>query len=185
MRQHRTPARVLVGGGFAGTLTAAAALVAGATPALAGAADDLAALRGCESGGNYAAATGNGYYGAYQFDQATWAGLGLAGLPSQAAPEIQDAAALSLTSRSGGWSPWPACAASLGLGAVPSAAAPVAIAAAPVRSDPSRRTSSQRPRPRRPQPQPPPRGCSRWPPPPRRTLPSRRGSSGWPTGAGR
>ena len=38
-----------------------------------------AGLRQCESGGNYADNTGNGYYGAYQFSLATWHGLGFPG----------------------------------------------------------------------------------------------------------
>ncbi len=33
---------------------------------------DWAALRECESGGNYGINTGNGYFGAYQFSQSTW-----------------------------------------------------------------------------------------------------------------
>jgi len=73
-----------------------------------------AALRQCESSGNYADNTGNGYYGAYQFALATWQGLGYSGLPSQAAPSVQDAAAAALEVRSG-WGQWPACAAKLGL----------------------------------------------------------------------
>ncbi|MGH9068401.1 MAG: transglycosylase family protein, partial [Acidimicrobiales bacterium] len=74
----------------------------------------FAALRQCESGGNYSADTGNGYYGAYQFSAATWHGLGYAGLPSQASPPTQDQAAARLQSR-GGWSQWPACSSMLGL----------------------------------------------------------------------
>lgn len=74
----------------------------------------LAELRQCEASGNYATNTGNGYYGAYQFDVGTWRGLGLAGLPSQAPPEVQDAAAATLHDQRG-WSPWPACSARLGL----------------------------------------------------------------------
>lgn len=73
-----------------------------------------AALRECESGGNYAENTGNGYYGAYQFSLATWEGLGYTGLPSNAAPPVQDAAAQRLQAMSG-WGQWPACAAKLGL----------------------------------------------------------------------
>jgi hypothetical protein len=73
-----------------------------------------AALRQCESGDNYADDTGNGYYGAYQFALATWRGLGYSGLPSQAPPAIQDAAAAQLQARSG-WGQWPACARHLGL----------------------------------------------------------------------
>ncbi|MEI7746690.1 MAG: transglycosylase family protein [Actinomycetota bacterium] len=74
----------------------------------------MAELRQCESSGNYADNTGNGYYGAYQFDLGTWRGLGLSGLPSSAAPEVQDRAAATLQSQRG-WSPWPACSAHLGL----------------------------------------------------------------------
>ena len=106
-----------------GALAAAAALAAAPGAAAAdgggGGGDALAVLRGCESGGDYTAATGNGYYGAYQFDLPTWAGLGLAGLPSDATPATQDAAVVTLATRAGGWSPWPVC--GQGLGAVPSA----------------------------------------------------------------
>ncbi len=85
-------------------------------PAATGAADGgvWAELRQCESGGNYAEDDGNGYYGAYQFALGTWAALGYGGLPSQAPPAVQDAAAQALQARSG-WGQWPACAARLGL----------------------------------------------------------------------
>ncbi len=73
-----------------------------------------AELRQCESGGNYATDTGNGYYGAYQFSAATWHGLGFTGLPNQAPPAVQDEAAVELQARSG-WGQWPACSRRLGL----------------------------------------------------------------------
>jgi hypothetical protein len=73
-----------------------------------------ASLRRCESGGNYGDNTGNGYYGAYQFTAGTWHSLGLAGLPSDAAPAVQDHAAQVLQARSG-WGQWPACSRALGL----------------------------------------------------------------------
>lgn len=76
--------------------------------------DVWAALRQCESSGNYADNTGNGYYGAYQFSEATWQSLGLSGLPSDAPPSVQDAAAQRLQARSG-WGQWPVCARRLGL----------------------------------------------------------------------
>ena len=75
---------------------------------------DFAELRNCESGGNYQTNTGNGYYGAYQFALQTWLGLGETGLPSDAPPGVQDAAAYLLYKRDG-WNPWPACSALLGL----------------------------------------------------------------------
>jgi len=73
-----------------------------------------AQLRQCESGGNYAIDTGNGYYGAYQFSATTWHGLGFTGLPSENPPAVQDEAAVELQARSG-WGQWPACARRLGL----------------------------------------------------------------------
>jgi peptidoglycan hydrolase-like protein with peptidoglycan-binding domain len=97
----------------------AAALVAGesfATGGVAGAVtpDTWAKLRACEAGGNYAINTGNGYYGAYQFSAGTWRGMGYQGLPSDAAPAIQDQAAQRLY-EARGWQPWPGCSAKLGL----------------------------------------------------------------------
>jgi hypothetical protein len=79
-----------------------------------GAGGGLAALRACESGGDYSDNTGNGFYGAYQFSQSTWDSLGMSGLPSDASPAQQDAAAEELQAEDG-WSPWPACSAELGL----------------------------------------------------------------------
>jgi hypothetical protein len=70
-------------------------------------------LRICESGNNYSINTGNGYYGAYQFDLRTWQGNGGKGYPNQASPLEQDRIARA-TYRSRGWSPW-ACARILGL----------------------------------------------------------------------
>ena len=73
-----------------------------------------AELRRCESGGNYAEDTGNGYYGAYQFSPVTWSALGFPGLPSDAPPAMQDQAAQELQARSG-WGQWPSCSRQLGL----------------------------------------------------------------------
>lgn len=73
-----------------------------------------AALRKCESNGNYAINTGNGYYGAYQFAAGTWRKLGYSGLPHEASPATQDEAARKLQAEQG-WGPWPACTRKLGL----------------------------------------------------------------------
>jgi hypothetical protein len=75
---------------------------------------DFAALRMCESSDDYAANTGNGYYGAYQFALSTWEGLGFSGLPSAAPAAVQNKAAYELWQQDG-WAPWPACSAMLGL----------------------------------------------------------------------
>ncbi len=71
-------------------------------------------LRDCESGDNYQTNTGNGFYGAYQFAGATWSGLGLPGIASDAPYWVQDEAAQRLQAEYG-WKPWPACSAALGL----------------------------------------------------------------------
>ena len=71
-------------------------------------------LRDCESGDNYQEDTGNGFYGAYQFAGATWSGLGLPGVASDAPYWEQDEAAQRLQAQYG-WKPWPACSAALGL----------------------------------------------------------------------
>jgi hypothetical protein len=71
-------------------------------------------LRECESSNNYAENSGNGYYGAYQFSEATWTGLGYPGRPDLESPSMQDQAAMRLQSLYG-WGQWPACSATLGL----------------------------------------------------------------------
>jgi uncharacterized protein YabE (DUF348 family) len=73
------------------------------------------ALARCESGGNWATNTGNGYYGGLQFSIGTWQAYGGSGLPSQASRETQIAIATKVRDAAGGYGAWPACAASLGL----------------------------------------------------------------------
>jgi resuscitation-promoting factor RpfB len=72
-------------------------------------------LAQCESGGNWAINTGNGYYGGLQFTIGTWQAYGGTGLPSSASRETQIAIATKVRDASGGYGAWPACAASLGL----------------------------------------------------------------------
>lgn len=72
----------------------------------------LARLRACE--GSYTSNTGNGYYGAYQYDIGTWANFGGYANASLAPPAVQDEKAWQ-TYKSRGWSPWPSCSRKLGL----------------------------------------------------------------------
>ncbi len=73
------------------------------------------ALAQCESGGNWAINTGNGYYGGLQFNAGTWAAYGGTGLPHQHSREEQIAVATRLRNAAGGYGAWPGCAAKLGL----------------------------------------------------------------------
>ena len=68
----------------------------------------LPAIAACESGGDYATNTGNGFYGAYQFDLQTWESVGGSGLPSDASPAEQDMRAARLYAQAGA-APWPVC----------------------------------------------------------------------------
>lgn len=132
------PARTAAVAGATAAITAG--MLAGFTgSALAATPSQFAALRMCESSDNYAANTGNGFYGAYQFNLQTWDGLGYTGLPSQAPPAVQDQAAEQLQAARG-WEPWPACSAMLGLDNAPAAVpapAVVAAVAAAVAPDPA------------------------------------------------
>jgi hypothetical protein len=70
-------------------------------------------LAQCESGGNWAANTGNGYYGGLQFSLSSWQAVGGSGRPDQASRETQIAMGQRLWNQ-GGWSHWPACSSQLG-----------------------------------------------------------------------
>ncbi|HSV40623.1 MAG TPA: transglycosylase family protein [Nocardioidaceae bacterium] len=72
-------------------------------------------LANCESGGNWAINTGNGYYVGLQFSLGTWQSYGGTGLPSEASRETQIAVATKLRDASGGYGAWPHCASVLGL----------------------------------------------------------------------
>jgi hypothetical protein len=75
-------------------------------------------LAACESGGNWQADTGNGYYGGVQFDRQTWranGGTDYAPTASQASREEQIAVAQKVRDSRGGYGAWPACSRKLGL----------------------------------------------------------------------
>jgi Transglycosylase-like domain/G5 domain len=66
------------------------------------------ALAQCESGGNPRAVNAAGYYGLYQFNVATWRGVGGSGMPHHASADEQTYRA-KLLYKSRGRSPWPNC----------------------------------------------------------------------------
>jgi hypothetical protein len=86
-----------------------------APPASNGAVWDQLAM--CESGGNWAMNSGNGYSGGLQFYHGTWIGNGggqFATYAYQASREAQIAVAERVLA-SQGWNAWPGCARQLGL----------------------------------------------------------------------
>lgn len=121
--------------GLALSATAANAAV----PAASGSTWD--ALAQCESGGNWAINTGNGFSGGLQFTPQTWAAFGGTGSPENASRTQQIAVAEKVQATQG-WGAWPACAAELGLSGGGGAAAPqiqpqsAPVQAAPVQAAP-------------------------------------------------
>ncbi|WP_459612598.1 resuscitation-promoting factor Rpf1 domain-containing protein [Corynebacterium urogenitale] len=107
-------------------LAVAGIALAGASAALAPAAQaapdsDWDRLAQCESGGNWAINTGNGFQGGLQFAPSTWAGFGgtqFAPTADQATREQQIYVAEKVLA-SQGWGAWPACSAKLGLNSAP------------------------------------------------------------------
>ena len=103
--------------------SAAAAALAGivAPQATAAPDSDWDKLAQCESGGNWAINTGNGYYGGLQFSYGTWLAYGggeFAPTANQATREQQIIVA-ERTLASQGWGAWPACSARYGLNSAP------------------------------------------------------------------
>ena len=124
--------------------SAAAAALAGivAPQATAAPDSDWDKLAQCESGGNWAINTGNGYHGGLQFNAQTWQAYGGGEFAPTAnlATREQQIAVAERTLAQQGWGAWPACSASLGLNsaptprnvnAAPAPAAPQAPAEAP------------------------------------------------------
>lgn len=99
------------------------------------------ALAQCESGGNWATNTGNGFSGGLQFTPQTWAAYGGTGSP-ESASRAQQIAVAEKVQAGQGWGAWPACAAKLGLSGGATAAAPqiqpqsAPVQAAPVQTAP-------------------------------------------------
>ena len=74
-------------------------------------------LAQCESGGNWAINTGNGYYGGIQFDGGTWKALGGGEFAPTAdkATKAQQIFVAEKTLKAQGWGAWPTCSAKFGL----------------------------------------------------------------------
>ncbi len=98
----------VVGGFVAASLTSST-VVANAAPT-----PNWDAIAQCESGGNWAANTGNGEYGGLQFKPATWAEYGGVGNPATATRDQQIAVANRVFAQEG-VEAWPKCGSQSGL----------------------------------------------------------------------
>ncbi|BDY32005.1 MULTISPECIES: transglycosylase family protein [Mycolicibacterium] len=101
MRVRKVVAVVAIIGTIAVTQTVLQVPAAGAEP-------NWDAMAQCESGGNWAANTGNGFYGGLQFTPATWAANGGRGSPAEASREEQIRVARNVL-QTQGIGAWPVC----------------------------------------------------------------------------
>ena len=116
--KHRKQSRVLSGVAkvaIAGAVLSVPLTIA-ATPANASSVN-WDAIAKCESGGNWATNTGNGFYGGLQFTMGTWRANGGVGAPQNASREQQIAVAERVLATQGIHA-WPVCGAHAGEGAV-------------------------------------------------------------------
>jgi hypothetical protein len=96
--------------GAAPAVPAASAPASSPPPASAGGVN-WAAIAACESGGNWAASTGNGFYGGLQFTEQTWLGYGGGQYASSAnlATPAQQIAVAGRVLAGQGIGAWPVC----------------------------------------------------------------------------
>jgi nucleoid-associated protein YgaU len=127
----RVPARALRRGAVVLTGAAAVSLGVLTGQASAAAANDWDAVAQCESSGNWAINTGNGYYGGLQFSSSTWAAFGGHEYASNAhlATKAQQIAVAERTLDVQGPGAWPSCGKALDPAAPEAGAAPAAAPA--------------------------------------------------------
>jgi LysM repeat protein len=108
--QAAIPARAPVAASAPQAAPAAAAPVSTAAPASSGGAN-WSAIAACESGGNWSANTGNGFYGGLQFTEQTWIGYGGGQYASSAnqATAAQQIAVAQRVVAGQGIGAWPVC----------------------------------------------------------------------------
>src|SRR6476646_3904112 len=110
--RRKTNAECLVGKAAAITMTAVAATaginIAETSTASADPSVNWDAVAACESGGNWATNTGNGFLGGLQFTPSTWRANGGTGMPNQA-PREQQIAVANRVLATQGIGAWPTC----------------------------------------------------------------------------
>jgi LysM repeat protein len=110
--KHRRPSKAVRYAALAGVTGAVvAAPLLSATSASAASVSEWDQVAQCESGGNWAINTGNGFYGGLQFTNSTWAAYGGTAYASQAnqASKSQQIAVAEKVLGSQGKGAWPVC----------------------------------------------------------------------------
>ncbi|MEV7886067.1 transglycosylase family protein [Streptomyces sp. NPDC002817] len=110
--KHRRPSKATRAAALAGvTGVAIAAPLMAAGNASAATASEWDAVAQCESGGNWAISTGNGYYGGLQFSASTWAAYGGTSYAAQAnqATKAQQIEIAEKVLAGQGKGAWPSC----------------------------------------------------------------------------
>ena len=153
MSKHSAPryarTRRTLSGGAVVAGAAAVGLGVLTTPASAGT-HDWSGVAQCESGGNWAINTGNGYYGGLQFTTGTWAANGGTAYASRAdlASASQQIAVAERVLQTQGVGAWPVCGARLAGGSTAVPAVPQrasrAERSAPVYTAPQETTAAPR-----------------------------------------
>ncbi|MFG2120512.1 transglycosylase family protein [Streptomyces sp. NPDC048710] len=145
--KHRRPfkaTRVIALAGVTGAAVAAPLMAAG--NASAATASEWDAVAQCESGGNWAINTGNGYYGGLQFSASTWAAYGGTAYAARAdlATKQQQITVAEKVLASQGKGAWPVC--GTGLSSTPysgTAAAPSSSSSSKTTTTTTRATEQQ------------------------------------------
>ncbi|MEU9302591.1 transglycosylase family protein [Streptomyces sp. NPDC048269] len=108
-RRGSKAVRIVTLAGVAGVAVAAPLMAAGSASAATASEWDRVAQ--CESGGNWAINTGNGYYGGLQFSSSTWAAYGGKSYAAQAnqASKSQQIAIAEKVLKGQGKGAWPSC----------------------------------------------------------------------------
>ncbi|MFD9356284.1 transglycosylase family protein [Streptomyces sp. NPDC060031] len=108
-RRGSKAVRIVTLAGVAGVAVAAPLMAAGT--ASAATASEWDRVASCESGGNWAINTGNGYYGGLQFSSSTWAAYGGKAYAAQAsqASKAQQIAVAEKVLKGQGKGAWPSC----------------------------------------------------------------------------
>ncbi|MFI7385955.1 transglycosylase family protein [Streptomyces sp. NPDC049813] len=110
--KHRRPSKAVRVATLAGVAGAAVAVpLMGATGASAASTSEWDQVAQCESGGNWAINTGNGYYGGLQFSASTWAAYGGTSYASSAdqASKAQQISVAEKVLAAQGKGAWPSC----------------------------------------------------------------------------